>query len=175
MHWPAFQHWSFDYLADICESSVSEAPVKFTEGLVEQGVTKGRPFLPGAPYLRALGRAALHAPDRAAGLLPYARLEEIRQQPGARFHLNCAHMQSFKPTTLYLAQWDILEKFPALRKALLIKSLWPDSVSKSFLSRRRAAGSSVARQGETTTTGMIWKWNDKLREDAASVPAGLEA
>ena len=132
-HWLAFQHWTFDYLVDLCESSASEAPVKFTDGLVEQGVTKGRPFLPVAPYLRALGQAALNATDPAAGLLPYARLEEIRRQPGVRFQLNWAHMQSFKPTTLYLAQWDILEKFPALRKELLIKSLWPD---KSMLDRK---------------------------------------
>jgi hypothetical protein len=30
-----------------------------------------------------------------------------------------------------------------------------DSVSKSFVSRREAAGSAVARQGEATTTRMI--------------------
>ena len=124
-HWPAWKKWSFDYLAGVCESKGSEAPVKFTDGLVEQGVTKGRPFLPVAPYLRELGKAALKTPDPAAGLLPRARLEQIRQQPGERFHLNWAHMQSFRPTTLYLAQWDILEKFPELRRDLLIKSLWP--------------------------------------------------
>lgn len=124
-HWPAFSKWSFEHLAGVCESKGSEAPVKFTDGLVEQGMTKGRPFLPVAPYLRELGKAALIAPNPAAGLLPKARLEELRKQPGARFHLNWAHMQSFKPTTLYLAQWDILEKFPELRNDLMIKSLWP--------------------------------------------------
>ncbi len=132
-HWPSFSQWSFESLADICESDASEAPVKFTDGLVEQGVTKGRPFLPVAPYLRELGKAALTTPDPDAGLLTMARLEKIRLEPGARFHLNWAHMQSFKPTTLYLAQWDILEKFPSLREDLLIKSLWPD---KSFLDRK---------------------------------------
>jgi hypothetical protein len=124
-HWPAFSKWSFEHLANVCESKGSEAPVKFTDGLVEQGVTKGRPFLPVAPYLRELGKQSLATPDPAAGLLPKARLEQLRQQPGERFHLNWAHMQSFKPTTLYLAQWDILETFPELRKDLMIKSLWP--------------------------------------------------
>ena len=124
-HWPAFSKWSFEHLASVCESKGSEAPVKFTDGLVEQGVTKGRPFLPVAPYLRELGKQALATPDPAAGLLPKARLEQLRQQPGERFHLNWAHMQSFKPTTLYLAQWDILETFPELRRDLMIKSLWP--------------------------------------------------
>ncbi|SFC46434.1 Cupin-like domain-containing protein [Polaromonas sp. OV174] len=125
-HWPAFEKWSFEHLAGICEGQGAEAPVKFTDGLVEQGLTKGRPFLPVAPYLRELGKAAQKAPSPAAGLLPKARQQALRQgQTGARFHLNWAHMQSFRPTTLYLAQWDILEKFPQLRQDLLIKSLWP--------------------------------------------------
>ena len=36
-----------------------------------------------------------------------------------------------------------------------------DSISKSFVSRREAADSAVARQGEATTTRMIWKWNEQ--------------
>ncbi|UUZ67411.1 cupin-like domain-containing protein [Polaromonas sp. P2-4] len=43
-HWPAWKKWSFEFLAGVCEGQGSEAPVKFTDGLVEQGVTKGRPF-----------------------------------------------------------------------------------------------------------------------------------
>ncbi|WP_293403070.1 hypothetical protein [Polaromonas sp.] len=74
-HWPSFSKWSFESLADVCESDASEAPVKFTDGLVEQGVTKGRPFLPVAPYLRELGKAALKTTDPEAGLLTMARLE----------------------------------------------------------------------------------------------------
>ncbi len=124
--WPAFKKWSFEHLADVCERGASAAPVKFTDGLVEQGVTKGRPFLPVAPYLRTLGQAALKRPDPKAALLPMARLDQLRQRPpGERFHLNWAHMQSFRPTTLYLAQWDILQKFPGLRADLAIKRLWP--------------------------------------------------
>lgn len=123
-HWPAFRQWSFESLADRCAGDALQAPVKFTDGLVEQGVTKGRPFLQVTPYLRALGQAALKAPDPAAGWLPMARRAAL--QSGERFYLNWAHMQSFRPTTLYLAQWDILEKFPALRQDLAIKSLWPD-------------------------------------------------
>lgn len=123
--WPAWKKWSFEHLADVVATDRSEAPVKFTDGLVEQGATKGRPFLPVAPYLRQLAELARAAPDPEAGLLSDARLGALRQQPGERFHLNWAHMQSFKPTTLYLAQWDILQKFPALRKDLLIKKLWP--------------------------------------------------
>jgi Cupin-like domain len=132
--WPAWKKWSFEYLADVCSGKGAEVPVKFTDGLVEQGVTKGRPFLPVEPYLRELGKAALRAPDPAAGLLPKARLEEIRLAPaGERFHLNWAHMQSFKPTTLYLAQWDILQKYPALRDDLRIKSLWPGRMTWEYV------------------------------------------
>lgn len=142
-HWPAYSKWTFDYLASACEGQgahldhpgekgakkgVAEA-VKFTDGLVEQGQTKGRPLLPVAPYLRALESAALQPPDAAAGLLSAARLAHIRAAPPGqqRFHLNWAHMQSFRPTTLYLAQWDMLQTFPALRHDLAIKSLWPDA------------------------------------------------
>ena len=123
--WPAWKKWSFSHLADVCESRGAEAPVKFTDGLVEQGATKGRPFLPVAPYLRELAALARQPMDPAAGLLPKALLEALRTLPGTRFHLNWAHMQSFRPTTLYLAQWDILKTFPELRRDLLIKSLWP--------------------------------------------------
>ena len=127
--WPAFQKWSFEHLAEVCDSAasgMSAAPVKFTDGLVEQGVTKGRPFLPVAPYLRTLGQTALTPPDPDRGLLPLARLNQLRSSsPKQRFHLNWAHMQSFRPTTLYLAQWDILQKFPGLRADLAIKRLWP--------------------------------------------------
>jgi hypothetical protein len=42
-------------------------------------------------------------------------------------------MQSFKPTTLYLAQWDILEKYPELRRDLLIKSLWPGRMTWEYV------------------------------------------
>jgi hypothetical protein len=130
-HWPAWKKWSFEFLADVCAGKGSEVPVKFTDGLVEQGVTKGRPFLPVAPYLRELGKAAQRAPDPMAGLLP----KPVRDgyKPGERFHLNWAHMQSFKPTTLYLAQWDILEKYPELRRDLLIKSLWPGRMTWEYV------------------------------------------
>jgi predicted DsbA family dithiol-disulfide isomerase len=37
-----------------------------------------------------------------------------------------------------------------------------NSVSKSFVSRREAAGSASARPGEATTTRVIWKWNKQL-------------
>ncbi len=46
----------------------------------------------------------------------------------------------------------------------------PDSISKSFMSRRRAADSAIARQGETTTTGMTWKWNDSSKAEVARSP-----
>jgi hypothetical protein len=38
-----------------------------------------------------------------------------------------------------------------------------DSVSKSFVSKREAAGSAVARQDGATTKRMILKWNKFLR------------
>lgn len=125
-HWPAFSKWSFDYLADVCDSPTAQAPVKFTDGLVEQGVTKGRPFLPVAPYLRQLGQAARRPVDPAKGLVPHALRAQLQALPaGERFQLNWAYMQSFLPTTLYLAQWDILQKYPTLRDDLRIASLWP--------------------------------------------------
>ena len=130
-HWRAYSQWSFESMADLCESDASRVPAKFTDGLVEQGQTKGRPYLPVAPYLRELGKVALDTPDPAAGLLPLNRRQAL--QAGERFYLNWAHMQSFKPTTLYLAQWDILKKFSGLRDDLHVKALWPD---KSSLQRR---------------------------------------
>jgi hypothetical protein len=48
-HWPAWKKWSFEFLADVCAGKGSEVPVKFTDGLVEQGVTKGRPSFRSSP------------------------------------------------------------------------------------------------------------------------------
>lgn len=128
--WKAAQSWSFESLAQVCDTAGAQVPVKFTDGLVEQGATHGRPYLPVAPYLRELGALARQAPDPAAGLLPLAMLAALRQGAAgahpAAFRLNWAHMQSFQPTTLYLAQWDMLEKFPHLHQDLQIKTLWPD-------------------------------------------------
>jgi hypothetical protein len=41
------------------------------------------------------------------------------------------------------------------RLKIVEKSAAPYSVSKAFVSRRKAAGSAVARPGEATTTRMI--------------------
>ena len=73
-------------------------------------------------------------------------------------------------------------QFATLLNMGLVALLWwvaqdqaasPDSISKSFMSRRRAADSAIAcpllpvgidgGQGETTTTRMIWKWNTNQR------------
>ena len=127
-HWPAAQQWSFESLADVCAHADTQAPAKFTDGLVEQGLTAGRPMLPVAPYLRELGQLARQPLEPEIGLLPLPRLDALRLTPlETVFTLNWAHMQSFKPTTLYLAQWDMLQKFPALRCDLRIKALWPDA------------------------------------------------
>lgn len=125
--WAAARDWSFESLAQVCEQADAQVPAKFTDGLVEQGRTAGRPMLPVAPYLRELGQLALSPADPGAGLLPLAQLHALRHSPqDTRFYLQWAHMQSFNPTTLYLAQWDMLQQFPALRRDLRIKTLWPD-------------------------------------------------
>jgi hypothetical protein len=53
-----------------------------------------------------------------------------------------------------LLTWDGGQYFIQIWLKPHLKSI-PDSISKSFVSRREAAGSAVARQGEATTTRMI--------------------
>ena len=34
-------------------------------------------------------------------------------------------MKSFKPNRVYLAQWNILDEFPELRRDFAVRRLWP--------------------------------------------------
>ncbi len=125
-HWPAYQRWSFEHLAQCVRTRHADGrtlTTQFTDGLVEQGITQGRPYLPVAPYLQTLAEAALAPPDLEAALLPLSQRQALA--PGERFHLNWAHMQTFEANRMYLAQWDILREFPALRQDFNLKDLWP--------------------------------------------------
>jgi lysine-specific demethylase 8 len=99
---------------------------RFQNGLVEQGVTRPPLDLPVAPYIRDLARAAERAraaPDDDAGLLPRRRWERLAA--GETFHLDWAYLKRFRPNRVYLAQWNILDEFPALRGDFAIRRLWP--------------------------------------------------
>lgn len=120
-HWPAAQ-WSFESLAQLQNAHGRPVTTKFTDGLVEQGVTQGRPFLPVEPYLHELTQAE-QAPEADTGLLPLARRRQLAA--GESFHLDWAYMQSFQANRLYLAQWDILKQFPQLRRDFTLGDLWP--------------------------------------------------
>lgn len=123
--WHAWNKWGFDQLAELKRKDGSAVIASFQNGLVEQGVTKQPLDLPVAPYLRDLDAAA--AQIRAGwrddvGLCPDRVWQQAR--PGDEFHLNWAHMHSFAPNRVYLAQWDILKEFPAMRRDFAIRSVW---------------------------------------------------
>ncbi len=123
--WPAWEKWTFNQIADLKHKDGSEVVTSFQNGLVEQGVTKEPLMLPVAPYLRELEDEA--AKIRAnwsenTGLCPDRVWKGLRR--GEKFHLNWAHLQSFTPNKVYLAQWDILKEFPELKKDFAIRSLW---------------------------------------------------
>jgi Cupin-like domain len=132
--WQAYQRWSFEHLAHYVQAGRSVGKTqtnavtnplttKFTDGLVEQGITQGRPYLPVAPYLQTLAEDELVLANPEAALLPLSQRQSL--SPGERFHLNWAHMQTFEANRMYLAQWDILSEFPALRNDFNLKDLWP--------------------------------------------------
>ena len=123
--WPAWMRWSFDALADLKHSDGKEVVSSFQNGLVEQGKTQQPLDLAIAPYLRQLTAEATHLrahPSDDIGLCPDRQWRSL--QPGEDFHLNWEHMNTFTPNKLYLAQWDILKEFPALRQDFAIRSLW---------------------------------------------------
>jgi Cupin-like domain len=128
--WQAYQRWSFEHLAHYVQAGGSGGQTlsntlttKFTDGLVEQGITQGRPYLPVAPYLQTLAEDELVLANPEAALLPLSQRQSL--SPGERFHLNWAYMQTFEANRMYLAQWDILSEFPALRNDFNLKDLWP--------------------------------------------------
>ena len=124
--WPAWDKWSFDKLADLRHKDGSEVVTSFQNGLVEQGVTKEPLDLPVAPYLHELSEAARTTRaqwSEDSGLCPDKLWKQL--QPGERFYLNWEHLKTFTPNRVYLAQWDILNEFPELKKDFDIKSVWP--------------------------------------------------
>lgn len=123
--WPAQQHWSFEQMAALRYRDGSEPVIKFQNGLVEQGQTRARPDMPISPYLRELAAIAAQPLSEDIGLLPLRRRRELLAAPAAPFHLDWSYMQSFTPDRMYLAQWNILDEFPALRRDFAIKDLWP--------------------------------------------------
>ena len=123
--WPAWGKWSFSQIADLRRKDGSEVVFKFQNGLVEQGVTLPPVVQPVGPYLRELEATAAQIRadwSQDTGLCPDRQWKQLK--PGEKFHLNWAHLNSFKPNKVYLAQWDILNDFPALRQDFAIRSLW---------------------------------------------------
>jgi lysine-specific demethylase 8 len=121
--WPAWERWSFRSLSELRRKDGSEVVFRFQNGLVEQGVTRQPLDLPISPYLRELARLSEQPRPDDTGLLPYRRWKHLDE--GERFHLDWSYMKSFKADKVYLAQWNILDEFPHLRKDFDIRRLWP--------------------------------------------------
>ncbi|MBX3585242.1 MAG: cupin-like domain-containing protein [Ramlibacter sp.] len=121
-HWPAWDRWSFDHLADLCEDRPEPITARFQTGLTEQGATRQARHLPVAPYLRELGRQAVAQGGNGATLAPYP--PSTTEVPGQRFTLDWSRM-NFTPDRLYLQQWDMLAALPALRRDFPLRRLWP--------------------------------------------------
>jgi len=121
--WPAWQRWSFERLADLRRPDGSEVVFRFQNGLVEQGVTRQPLDLPISPYIRNLAAQAGRPLSRDVGLLPERRRKHIAR--GEKFHLDWSYMNSFEATRVYLAQWNILDEFRAMRRDFAIRTLWP--------------------------------------------------
>src|SRR5436190_15903865 len=121
--WPARERWTFQCLAELRRADGSEVTFRFQNGLVEQGVTRPPLDLPISPYIRQLAESASQRASGEAGLLPEAEWKQIAF--AEHFHLHWSHMDSFKADRVYLAQWNILEEFPAMRNDFAIRSLWP--------------------------------------------------
>ena len=120
--WPAWDRWSFDSLSRLRRPDGSEVVFRFQNGLVEQGVTRPPLDLAISPYIRDLG-AQSASEDAAGGLLPREQWAMLGATD--RFHLDWSHMDTFKADRVYLAQWNILDEFPELRKDFAIRTLWP--------------------------------------------------
>lgn len=123
--WPAWEKWSFDQIADLQHPDNRGVVTSFQNGLVEQGVTNEPLLQPVGPYLRELGASAdtTRAERRDdIGLCPERVWKHLRR--GKEFHLDWSYLSSFTPNKVYLAQWDILKEFPALRQDFAIRSLW---------------------------------------------------
>ena len=121
--WPAYEHWTFERLAVLRHADGSEVVFSFQNGLVEQGVTRPPLDLPIGPYIQGLADARSQSAGDDAGLLPYSRWKQIGF--GEQFQLDWTYMDSFEADRVYLAQWNILDEFPEMRKDFAIRQLWP--------------------------------------------------
>jgi len=121
--WPAGVKWTFSHLADLRRPDGREIICRFQDGLVEQGSTRPLPYLPVAPYLRELAQAAKDVASPPEGLLPESRRRDLR--PGDQFPLRWDYLRSLEQNRKYLADWPILEEFPALRQDFALRTLWP--------------------------------------------------
>jgi Cupin-like domain len=125
--WPAWEKWTFSQIAKLKNPKGQEVITSFQNGLVEQGVTKEPLMLPTTPYLLELEAAAKKTREEwrdDIGLCPDRVWKNLRRED--EFHLNWSHLQSFTPNKIYLAQWDILNEFPELKKDFEIRSLWKE-------------------------------------------------
>jgi hypothetical protein len=121
--WPAWDRWTFERLGQLRRPDGKEVIFRFQNGLVEQGVTRPPLDLPISPYILDLARQAQTPRDPDRGLLSDRRLSTVR--PGETFHLDWSHMDTFEADRVYLAQWNILDEFPELRRDFEIRKLWP--------------------------------------------------
>src|SRR5262252_8855053 len=121
--WPAYERWTFERLATLRRKDGSEVVFEFQAGLVEQGATRKPPVLPIGPYLQQLAASRDDPVPLEGGLFPYSRWKQIK--PREEFHLDWSYMNSFQADRVYLAQWNILEEFPEMRKDFAIRTLWP--------------------------------------------------
>ena len=121
--WPAWERWSFERLAELRKPDGSEVVFRFQNGLVEQGVTRPPLDLPISPYIRDIGEQAKQPRRDDIGLVPYDRWKSIT--PGETFRLDWSYMKSFKADRVYLAQWNILDEFPEMRRDFAIRKIWP--------------------------------------------------
>ena len=121
--WPAWEKWDFDSLSQLRRKDGSEVVFRFQNGLVEQGVTRQPLDLPISPYLRNLADAARQPRDLSGGLLADQRWKNMKR--GEKFHLDWEYMKTFKADKVYLAQWNILDEFPEMRKDFAITTIWP--------------------------------------------------
>lgn len=121
--WPAWKDWSFEQLSTLRRANGADPVVKFQHGLVEQGSTRLRPTLPVSSYLNELAQTAEQSHSTNAGLLSEQRAQKLKY--GESFALDWDYLQSFSPDYLYLAQWNILDEFPDLRRDFAIRKIWP--------------------------------------------------
>ncbi|KAI2510449.1 peptidyl-arginine hydroxylation [Fragilaria crotonensis] len=123
--WPAWQRWSFEYLASLRRPDGKEVVFGFQDGVREQGSDNDEPVLPVAPYIALLGEAARQPHPVDGGLLTADRYAKLKPGISETFHLDWSYMQSFKADKLHLSQWNILDEFPHLKKDFAIRELWP--------------------------------------------------